>query len=150
MTPIQIICKNLLTSSQVTMDGFTNIENNWMRVSDISGYTLPKLTKVSIIYKSKCADSAIQEWALHIPILCVQVAGSLSDGLTTASMDENHKETRDLIRQQPSSTGDHLIAGVKGLGYGIFGGITSVFTQPISGAKAEGVEVTTAGEDNMF
>ncbi|XP_048240313.1 vacuolar protein sorting-associated protein 13D-like isoform X2 [Haliotis rufescens] len=69
-----------------------------------------------------------------------KVAGSLSDGLTTASMDENHKETRDLIRQQSCSTGDHLIAGMKGLGYGIFGGITSVFTQPISGAKAEGVE----------
>jgi len=66
----------------------------------------------------------------------------LSDGLGTLNMDTKHNEKREQIRSMHGrGGGSHLMAGIKGLGYGLFGGLTSVFTQTYEGAKHEGVEV---------
>ncbi len=42
------------------------------------------------------------------------------------------------------SSGDHLVAGFKGLGMGLVGGLTSMVTQPIEGASEKGVPVSTS------
>ncbi|XP_041352246.1 vacuolar protein sorting-associated protein 13D-like isoform X2 [Gigantopelta aegis] len=69
-----------------------------------------------------------------------KVASSISDGAGTISMDDQYNQTREQLRQQGGRSSGHIIAGMKGLGYGIFGGLTGVFTQPIEGAREDGVE----------
>ncbi|XP_014665863.1 PREDICTED: vacuolar protein sorting-associated protein 13D-like [Priapulus caudatus] len=65
--------------------------------------------------------------------------GSLSDTLGKVSMDDRHQEMREEIRAHSGSSGAHLKAGLKGLGIGVVGGLTSVFMQPIEGAARDGV-----------
>lgn len=70
------------------------------------------------------------------------IVETLSDGLGMITMDEQHEETRRRIRGVKSGTsGDHLVAGLKGLGFGLLGGFTSVFKQTYEGAANEGVQV---------
>lgn len=77
-------------------------------------------------------------------------------------MDERHEETRRKILRNssntgtmvlggvggvlatrgPATSGEHLIAGLKGLGLGLLGGVTSVFKQSYEGAANEGLQVT--------
>lgn len=70
------------------------------------------------------------------------VTETLSDGLGLITMDEQHEETRRRLRNIKAGTGgDHLVAGLKGLGLGLVGGFTSVFKQTYEGASNEGVQV---------
>lgn len=72
-----------------------------------------------------------------------KLSGSLSDGLGLVAMDDKHQKKRKEIRQQSTAAGnDHLIAGLKGLGFGVIGGMTSIFTQTYEGACQEGVQVS--------
>ena len=72
-----------------------------------------------------------------------QMTGSIADGLWSASMDSRIQESRGWMRaDRGSSSGDHLLAGFKGLGMGVIGGLTSMVTQPIEGASRRGVQVT--------
>lgn len=67
---------------------------------------------------------------------------SISDGLGRVVLDERDTETRQRILEVSSganSTREHLTAGLKGLGFGLFGGITSIFTQPYAGAQTDGL-----------
>lgn len=67
---------------------------------------------------------------------------SLSDGLGRVILDDQHEETRQRIRRAHTGTsGDHLVAGLKGLGFGLLGGVTSVFKQTYEGAANEGFQV---------
>ncbi|XP_055954862.1 intermembrane lipid transfer protein VPS13D-like [Patella vulgata] len=69
-----------------------------------------------------------------------KMTGALSDGLTTISMDDKHNKTREDLRQVESGQGSsHVLAGIKGLGYGIYGGLTGIVTQSYSGAKEKGI-----------
>jgi len=73
-----------------------------------------------------------------------QITGSLSDGLWNASMDSKFQESRDAMRAERfSSSKDHFVAGVKGLGMGLVGGLTSMVTQPIEGAHNAGLSVSS-------
>ena len=73
-----------------------------------------------------------------------QITGSLSDGLWNASMDSKFQESRDAMRAERfSSSKDHFVAGVKGLGMGLVGGLTSMVTQPIEGAHSAGLSVSS-------
>ncbi|KAK0083635.1 hypothetical protein PV325_008476 [Microctonus aethiopoides] len=63
---------------------------------------------------------------------------SLSDGIGRVIMDENHEEMRQRIRANTIHSSDHLVAGIKGLGYGAYGGITSIVKQTYDGAVTEG------------
>lgn len=68
-----------------------------------------------------------------------KVTESLSDGLGRVILDDEHEEIRQRIRRGQSGTsGDHLVAGLKGLGFGLLGGVTSVFKQTYEGASNEG------------
>lgn len=66
---------------------------------------------------------------------------TLSDGVGRVIMDERHEETRQKIRSNTDGSKSHLVAGVKGLGFGILGGITSIFKQTYDGAATEGFPV---------
>ncbi|KAL0274818.1 UNVERIFIED_CONTAM: hypothetical protein PYX00_002852 [Menopon gallinae] len=75
-----------------------------------------------------------------------KVTESLSDGLGRVILDDTHEETRQRIRKlQTGSSGEHLVAGLKGLGFGILGGFTSVFKQTYEGASNDGFQGLVAG-----
>ena len=59
-------------------------------------------------------------------------------------MDSKFQESRDAMRAERfSSSKDHFVAGVKGLGMGLVGGLTSMVTQPIEGAHNAGLSVSS-------
>lgn len=70
-----------------------------------------------------------------------KVTESLSDGLGRVIMDESHEEARQRIRANTEGSSDHLVAGLKGLGFGLLGGVTSIFKQSYDGAANEGFPV---------
>ncbi|KAI5737130.1 hypothetical protein M8J76_010314 [Diaphorina citri] len=75
-----------------------------------------------------------------------KVTESLSDGLGKVILDEQHEEARQKIRQSHGgSGGDHIMAGLKGLGLGVLGGVTSVFRQTYEGAATEGMPGLISG-----
>ncbi|XP_025097802.1 vacuolar protein sorting-associated protein 13D-like isoform X4 [Pomacea canaliculata] len=68
-------------------------------------------------------------------------ASTVSDGLSTLSMDDSHNQTREEFRAvQAGRSSDHLVAGIKGFGYGLFGGVTSLVHQAYKGTRDEGFE----------
>jgi len=75
-----------------------------------------------------------------------KVAGSLSYGLSKSSLTEVYDEKRLMIRKKHSDNSrQHLVAGLKGLGFGMLGGLTSLITEPFEGARTEGVSGFFAG-----
>ncbi|XP_025991490.2 vacuolar protein sorting-associated protein 13D isoform X1 [Solenopsis invicta] len=74
-----------------------------------------------------------------------KVTESLSDGLGRVIMDERHEETRQRIRANTTGSSDHLVAGLKGFGFGLLGGVTSIFKQTYDGATSEGFPGFFAG-----
>lgn len=67
---------------------------------------------------------------------------SLSNGIEAATVDQRHQEMRRKIRQENS---DHFRTGLKGLGVGIMGGVTSIVTQTFEGAVNDGLEGFVSG-----
>lgn len=65
---------------------------------------------------------------------------SLGDGLGHVIMDEQHDETRRRMRGG-NTVMEHFTSGLKGLGFGFLGGITSVVKQTWDGAANDGVPV---------
>uniref|UniRef100_A0A8W8ME86 Intermembrane lipid transfer protein VPS13-like C-terminal domain-containing protein n=1 Tax=Magallana gigas TaxID=29159 RepID=A0A8W8ME86_MAGGI len=74
-----------------------------------------------------------------------KVVGSLSDGLGTLNMDRNYQDRREQLKTSAQSSKGHLLAGVKGFGNGLFGAMTSMFTQPYDGFKEDGIEGFVTG-----
>ncbi|XP_039294739.1 vacuolar protein sorting-associated protein 13D isoform X2 [Nilaparvata lugens] len=75
-----------------------------------------------------------------------KVAETLGDGLGQAILDEQHEETRQRIRKAHSgSSSDHIVAGLKGLGFGLLGGVTSVVKQSYEGASNNGMQGFVSG-----
>ena len=70
-----------------------------------------------------------------------KISDALSSGLGKIIMDERHEETRQKIRSNLDGTQDHVIAGFKGLGLGMLGGVTSIFKQTYDGAANDGLSV---------
>ncbi|XP_054285267.1 intermembrane lipid transfer protein VPS13D-like [Macrosteles quadrilineatus] len=69
-----------------------------------------------------------------------KVSESLSDGLGRVALDDQHEEQRLRIRRGHAGTSrDHLAAGLRGFGFGVLGGVTSVFKQTYEGAANEGI-----------
>ena len=69
------------------------------------------------------------------------MTGSLSDGVGILTIDQRHERVRRQIRSEAMSSSGQLMAGIKGLGHGLMGGITSVVSQTYYGAKDDGLEV---------
>lgn len=59
-------------------------------------------------------------------------------------MDERYEARRAKISEGAKSSGDHLLAGVKGLAHGFWGGLTSIVSQTYEGATKEGIGVGAA------
>lgn len=76
--------------------------------------------------------------------------GSLSDGLGVLNMDRNYQDRREQIKTSAQSSRGHLLAGVKGFGNGLFGAMTSIFTQPYDGFKEDGIEVNDYFEIQFY
>ncbi|GFR72193.1 vacuolar protein sorting-associated protein 13D [Elysia marginata] len=69
-----------------------------------------------------------------------KVVSSISDGISTVGLDEDHNMQREKLRHVTSgSSSDHIMAGFRGLSHGLVGGVTSLFSQSISGAQQEGL-----------
>ena len=70
-----------------------------------------------------------------------KITGSLSHGLSKVSLDSKYDEKRLSIKKKHNDNSkQHLVAGLKGLGFGVLGGLTSVITEPIEGAASDGVQ----------
>ncbi len=74
------------------------------------------------------------------------MAFSMAHGVGTLTSDEKHElMRRKIINYQPTNGGSpvigHLYTGVKGLGFGVIGGIAALLN-PIDGAKKEGLSVS--------
>jgi vacuolar protein sorting-associated protein 13D len=71
------------------------------------------------------------------------VTGSLSHGLSKATLDERYDERRLMLRRRgltgANRSREHLIAGVKGLGFGVLGGLTSLVTETYEGVANDGL-----------
>lgn len=55
-------------------------------------------------------------------------------------MDEQHEEARRRMRGG-NSVMEHFVSGLKGLGFGVLGGVTSVVKQSYEGASNDGMQV---------
>ena len=71
-----------------------------------------------------------------------QLTGAVSDLLGQATFDVSYQEEREQVNESCQSSSDHLRAGLIGLSSGVFGGLTSMFTQPVQGAKEDGLGVS--------
>lgn len=77
-----------------------------------------------------------------------KITETLSDGLGRVVLDEQDTETRQRILEVPSgsnSTGDHLVAGFKGLSFGLLGGVTSIVKHTYIGAQNDGIQGFISG-----
>ena len=66
----------------------------------------------------------------------------MSAGLGRATLDERYDERRLLIRRRKGEgikSKEHLVAGLKGLGFGMLGGLTSVVTETYDGVATDGM-----------
>lgn len=73
---------------------------------------------------------------------------TISDGLGRVVLDEHDTEARQRILEVPSgsnSTGDHLVAGFKGLSFGLLGGVTSIVKHTYTGALNDGLQGFISG-----
>lgn len=76
-----------------------------------------------------------------------KVTETLGDGLGRVTMDDAHEEMRQRIRRKHArgSGGEHLVAGIKGLGFGLLGGATGIFKQVYEGAATDGLPGVFSG-----
>lgn len=73
---------------------------------------------------------------------------SLSGGLGRVVLDAQDTETRQRILEMSSgasSTGEHLKAGLKGFGFGLLGGVTSIVKHTYVGAQTDGLQGFISG-----
>jgi vacuolar protein sorting-associated protein 13D len=91
-------------------------------------------------------QALVQNVAHGLSKSTAKVTESLSDGLGHVIMDEEHEETRQRIRKvHTGSSSDHIVAGLKGLGFGLLGGATSIFKQTYEGACNDGFQGLISG-----
>uniref|UniRef100_W8AYT3 Vacuolar protein sorting-associated protein 13D n=1 Tax=Ceratitis capitata TaxID=7213 RepID=W8AYT3_CERCA len=64
---------------------------------------------------------------------------TLSDSLGRVVLDDHDNETRQRILEiQSNTSGNHLAAGLKGLGFGLLGGVTSIVRHTYTGVQSDG------------
>ena len=74
--------------------------------------------------------------------LPLQLTGTVSHMFGQATLDSSYQEEREQIRESAQSSSDHFKAGLMGLSSGVFGGVTSILTQPYRGAQEYGIGVS--------
>ncbi|XP_055907883.1 intermembrane lipid transfer protein Vps13D isoform X2 [Eupeodes corollae] len=73
---------------------------------------------------------------------------TISDGLGRVVLNEQDTETRQRILEVPTgsnTSGEHLAAGLKGLGFGLLGGVTSIVRHTYEGAQNDGFQGFISG-----
>lgn len=72
---------------------------------------------------------------------------TLSDGLGRVVLDEEDTETRQRILEVGNSNNstNHLVAGLKGFGFGLLGGVTSIVKHTYTGAQNDGIPGLISG-----
>ena len=70
-----------------------------------------------------------------------QLTGTVSHVLGKATFDSSFQEERQQLIDSCQTSGDHFKAGVMGFASGVFGGATSLITQPYKGAQDSGLMV---------
>ncbi|CAN7986722.1 unnamed protein product [Ixodes hexagonus] len=77
----------------------------------------------------------------------VKVVGSLSESLTTVAMTDRQQVTRSRNLQDTGHNASmgHMVTGLKRLGSGVLGGVTSIARQSYQGATTEGVQGLITG-----
>jgi len=70
-----------------------------------------------------------------------KITATTGKGLATLTLDDEYVRQRQqtAIKEKPSHVGEGLLYGAKGLGQGIFDGVTGLVTQPVKGAQKEGL-----------
>ncbi|KAL7019068.1 hypothetical protein ACKWTF_011000 [Chironomus riparius] len=99
---------------------------------------------VSSLLKEGNVKSLVKNVTHGISNSTAKLTETLSDGLGRVVLDEQYTETRQRILEVSTtsggnSTGDHLVAGLKGFGFGLLGGVTSIVKHTYSGAQADGI-----------
>lgn len=72
--------------------------------------------------------------------------GTFSHMLGKATFDTSYQEEREQMLESCQTSGDHFKAGLMGLSSGVFGGMTSMLTQPIKDARSYGFGVSEEKE----
>ena len=71
-----------------------------------------------------------------------KLTGTVSHVLGQATGDSSYQEEREQNLVSCQSSGDHFQAGLINLTGGLFGGVTSIITQPYKGAVEDGIGVS--------
>lgn len=100
---------------------------------------------VSGLIHDKSVTTLVKNVTHGLSNSAAKLTESLSDGLGRVILDESHEEMRQRIRANTAGSSDHLVAGLKGLGFGLLGGFTSIFQQTYHGAANEGFPGFFAG-----
>ena len=74
----------------------------------------------------------------------MQLTGTVSHVFGQVTLDSSYQEEREQIRESAQSSTDHFKAGLMGLSSGVFGGMTSILTQPYKGAQEYGFGVNNS------
>ncbi|EDW76798.1 uncharacterized protein Dwil_GK18894 [Drosophila willistoni] len=84
--------------------------------------------------------SLVKNVAHGISNSTAKLTETLSDSLGKVVLDEHDNEARQRILEiQTNSSSSHLAAGLKGFGFGLLGGVTSIVRHTYDGAQSEGV-----------
>lgn len=69
-----------------------------------------------------------------------KVTGSLSYGISKATVYDKYNEKRLMLRRQRGDRSkEYLVDGLKGLGFGVFQGLTSIVTETYDGVASDGL-----------
>uniref|UniRef100_A0A914YWY4 Uncharacterized protein n=1 Tax=Panagrolaimus superbus TaxID=310955 RepID=A0A914YWY4_9BILA len=69
-----------------------------------------------------------------------RITGTLGKGVAALTLDEEYQRKRqEAMNRRPQNFGEGLSRGAKGLGQGVFDGVTGIVSKPIEGARTGGV-----------
>ncbi|VDN06934.1 unnamed protein product [Thelazia callipaeda] len=69
-----------------------------------------------------------------------RIAGTLGKGVAALTLDEEYQRKRQqMMSRRPKTIGEGVARGAKGIGQGLYEGITGIVSKPIAGARAGGV-----------
>uniref|UniRef100_A0A914HUN4 Vacuolar protein sorting-associated protein 13 DH-like domain-containing protein n=1 Tax=Globodera rostochiensis TaxID=31243 RepID=A0A914HUN4_GLORO len=71
--------------------------------------------------------------------LASRITGTMGKGVAALTMDEDYQRRRMQARQQPTSIGEGMFRGVRGVGTGVVEGVTGVLSKPVEGVKQGGL-----------
>ncbi|KAE9550830.1 hypothetical protein FO519_005958 [Halicephalobus sp. NKZ332] len=69
-----------------------------------------------------------------------RITGTLGKGVAALTLDEDYQRKRqEAINRKPQNFGEGISRGARGLGQGLFDGVTGIVTKPVEGMKTGGV-----------